>query len=128
MDVNNTNNGFSLASLILGITSIVFICCGGFVFGALGIVFAILSRGANAMSSQAKVGLGLSIGAFVISLIAVPIMLFSYIANTHFASEFQNRFREEFDRSYNETYDDIWEDFDDEYDFFNQYESGFGDT
>ena len=86
MDVNNVNdlqtptpvptNGLATTSLVLGICSIVFICCGGgFVVGALGIIFALLSRGANTMNAQAKVGLGLSIGAFSLSFIIIPIVL-----------------------------------------------------
>lgn len=124
MNSNNTNNGFSLASLILGITSIVFICCGGFVFGSLGIVLAILSREAGPMTSQAKVGLGLSISGLTISLLLVPIAIFSYIPGSSFSNDFQRGFLEEFDRSYNETYDDIWGDFDDDYNnLLDQYEN-----
>ncbi|MDD3338553.1 MAG: DUF4190 domain-containing protein [Lachnospiraceae bacterium] len=62
----------SMVSLILGICSIVLICCGlSMPLGALGIIFAILSRGAGKMDGMSKVGLGLSIGGIVTFFIAM---------------------------------------------------------
>jgi|GEM_PF-3324249 len=56
------NNSMSTAALVLGICSIVFICCGGStITGALGIILALLSRGGGTMDGRAKSGMILSI-------------------------------------------------------------------
>ena len=57
-----TGNGMSIASLVMGILSLVCCCCGyvGIALGALGIIFALLSRQDEPMNTQAKVGLILS--------------------------------------------------------------------
>ena len=78
-DPNSQNNGYhpsaangvSVASLVLGIASIVSLCCGGFgiPIGALGIIFALLSRRGRHMNTQAKVGMGLSIGSLALTAI-----------------------------------------------------------
>ena len=145
MEVNNANNiptqtpvpvqvvpkqdpnGLSLTALILGICSLVFICCGGgIVLGALGIIFALLSRGAGMMNSQAKVGLGLSIGALALSIIIVPIMLVTYAATLFSSPDFKEQFDRAFERSYNKTYNEIYKDLETEYDdAFEQYENEF---
>jgi len=97
------SNGFSITALIMGICSLVFICCGGgFILGSLGIIFAILSRNAGKMNTQAKVGLGLSIAAFALTLIIVPMILMGYATNS-----FINEFQGEFNRQYNEIYDEF---------------------
>lgn len=71
-------NGMATAALVLGICSLVFICCGGsFVFGALGIILALLSRGASEMHGNAKAGLILSIIGFTASIV---IFIFTFIA------------------------------------------------
>jgi Predicted glutathione S-transferase len=143
MEVNNANNiptqtpvpvqvmpkqdpnGLSLTALILGICALVFICCGGgIVLGALGIIFALLSRGAGMMNSQAKVGLGLSIGALALSMIIVPIMLATYAATLFSSSDFKEQFDRALERSYNETYNEIYKDYDDAFD---QYENKYDD-
>ena len=47
----------SMASLILGVISILFLCCGtSFFFAAPGIVLALLSRGNREMDSMARAG------------------------------------------------------------------------
>lgn len=67
------SNGMAAASMTLGIASIVLLCCSGagFPVGALGIIFALLSRQDRRMNTQAKAGLGLSIGGIVLSLLTV---------------------------------------------------------
>lgn len=66
-------NGMAVASMTLGIASVILLCCGGggLPIGALGIIFALLSRQDRHMNTQAKVGLGLSIGGIVLSILAV---------------------------------------------------------
>lgn len=46
-NTDRTSNGLAIVSLVLGIVSIVLSCCvfGGFLFGALALIFALLSRG-----------------------------------------------------------------------------------
>jgi len=52
----------STAAMVLGICSIVFICCGGsIILGTVGIILALLSRGSGTMDGRAKTGLILSI-------------------------------------------------------------------
>ena len=76
------NNGMAMASLILGILSIVMCCCCGFgiILGAIGIVLAILSRGREPMETSAKAGFCLSIGGIVLG-IAVLILAFAMVSN-----------------------------------------------
>lgn len=71
--------GMATASLVLGICSILFTCCGlGMPLAGIGLVLAILSRGRGEMNNSAKIGLGLSVGGFILGLITT-IMGFFYI-------------------------------------------------
>lgn len=82
------NNGFAVAALVMGIMSLLFACCtgiGGVFFGALGIVFAILSKKDEPMATNAKVGLGLSIGGIILGII-IFVSALLYITR----GEFQN--------------------------------------
>lgn len=57
-----TANSMAVASLTMGILSLVFIITGmSFVFGSLGILFALLTRNEKPMCGQAKTGLILSV-------------------------------------------------------------------
>lgn len=108
------SSGFSTAALVMGICSFVLLCCGaGTIFGALGIIFALLSRRSRTMDGTAKVGLGLSIAGTIVSLI-VYIVYFTYIIQSpEFRSIMQN-----YDYYYNNDgyYDDYYDDYDDYYD------------
>lgn len=81
-------NNLALASLIVGILSILLCCCGGFgvILGAVGVVLAILSRGREPMENNAKIGLGLSIGGIVLGIV-VLIMAFAMVGSDEFRSE-----------------------------------------
>ena len=59
------------ASMVLGIISIVSVlCCCPFVFSAIGIVLALLSKGAEEkLRQRAKTGLALSITGIAVSLV-----------------------------------------------------------
>lgn len=61
-------NHMATASLVMGILAVVTCCCYfvAFIFGGLGIIFALLSRTDEKMCGQAKAGLILSIVGFVI--------------------------------------------------------------
>lgn len=77
------SEGMATAALVLGICSIIFACCGGsLLFGSLGIIIALLSRGNSRMASNAKVGLGLSIGGFSLCVIIVFVSVTSFMAST----------------------------------------------
>ena len=69
-----SGNGMSIASLVMGILSLVCCCCGyvGIALGALGIIFALLSRQDEPMNTQAKVGLILAcVGISIILLLVM---------------------------------------------------------
>ena len=82
----------ALASLILGILSVVMCCCGGFgvILGAVGIVLAILSRGREPMETSAKAGLFLSIGGIVLGIV-VLILAFAMVGSNELQSELYRR-------------------------------------
>lgn len=110
-------NGMAVASLVMGILSIVLLCCGfSFVVGSLGIVFALLSRTQSGMDTQAKVGLGLSIGGSVISILSVLFLLVSNDVYKDIRDEYEH-FYQEYDNDYNYDYDYDFDDFDSDHDF-----------
>lgn len=86
------NNTMAMASLVLGILSVLLCCCGGFgiILGAIGIVLAILSRGREPMETSAKAGMGLSIGGIVLGII-VLVMAFAVIGNNEFRYDLYQR-------------------------------------
>ena len=90
------------ASLVMGILSIVLMCCGlSYVFGALGIIFALLSRKDGPMDSQAKIGIGLSIAGSVIGIVIVAFAVTSNLSYyTDFMRQYQNFIYEHDDSGY----------------------------
>ena len=78
------------ASLVMGIISIVSIlCCCPFVFSAIGIVLALISKGAEqTLRPRAKTGLILSITGLVISVVlgifTIAFPIFMYRTNPEF--------------------------------------------
>ena len=72
-----TGNGMSIASLVMGILSLVCCCCGyvGISLGALGIIFALLSRQDEPMNTQAKVGLILACVGIALKVISIILLL-----------------------------------------------------
>lgn len=106
------NNSFITLSLISGITAIVSALSifFPFIFGGLGILFALLSKGNDVqMTGRAKAGLATSILGMVISafiLIASCIIVFSN-------PEGRDLFLEEYNRAYEQQYGTSFEeDFD----------------
>lgn len=86
------SNGMALASLILGILSIVMCCCGGFgvILGAVGIVLAILSRGREPMETNAKAGLCLSIGGIVLGIVVLVLAFVTMSSNSLYRRSLEN--------------------------------------
>lgn len=108
-------NGMSTASLVLGIIAMVLCCCFYFSIplGALGIIFAILSKGSSRqMSGRAKTGLGLSIASVCLSILLVV----GTIATVGLSS-FNQQMRDYMEYYYGDYYDqyDRYDDYDDDY-------------
>lgn len=63
--------GFSTAALVFGVLSIVSaFCCCPYIFSALGIIFALLSKGAEkVLRDKARMGLMLSVIGMVVSVV-----------------------------------------------------------
>jgi len=70
-------NNMATASLVMGIIACVTCCCcyGGFIFGGLSIIFAILSRTERELRGQALAGIILSVIAIMLSIVALIILL-----------------------------------------------------
>lgn len=64
-------DNMATASLVMGILGLVTCCCyyGAFVFGGLGILFALLSRTEEHFRGKAKTGLALSVAGIVLALL-----------------------------------------------------------
>lgn len=107
-------NGMSTASLVMGIISLVLCCCFyvSIPLGALGILFAILSKGKDqTMCGRSKTGLGLSIAGLVLTILLTIGML---VANlTYMGSDGFSRQMKEYMEYYNRGYYDGEEDIDD---------------
>lgn len=101
------SNGFVTAALVMGILSLVFLFSGlSPFFGGLGILFAVLSRkGQGKLQTQTRVGLGLSIGGFVLG-ISIWIGLFFLIPNLVNDPSFQEEFLRQYNAYYNGNYPD----------------------
>ena len=97
------------ASMVLGIISLFSIlCCCPFVFSAIGIVLALLSKGAEeALRPRAKTGLILSIVGLVVSVVligfTVAFPLVMYKTNPEFKKNFDKAIEESLDQ-YEELY------------------------
>lgn len=79
------STGFAVAALVLGILSIATCCCiySALPFGALAILFALLSRGGEMkMNERALAGLGLGIAGLVIA-IAAFVFMFLFTVNSY---------------------------------------------
>ena len=77
MEINKTKHGFAVASLVLGIVSVVLCCCTwvGIVCGIVGLVLSILARKAGNTETICKAGLILSIIGLALSIILLILSL-----------------------------------------------------
>ncbi|MEY8338759.1 hypothetical protein AALB16_12190 [Lachnospiraceae bacterium 62-35] len=75
--MGNERNDMALASMVLGIMSLVGICCcyGGLILGSLAIILGLLSRTDRELSSNAKAGIITGSISLAVSLIAVLVLL-----------------------------------------------------
>ncbi len=95
-------NGYAIASLVLGIVSLVSTCCCSCILpvtAILSIVFAAISKKNEPMSGMAK-------GGMICSIIALALLAISVIAlllNPAYVTEFERAFREGFEAGYSST-------------------------
>lgn len=76
-------NNMATASMVLGIIGIVTVCCcGGFIFGSLGIGFALLSKVDSTFEKRGKIGLITGIIGLVLSVILIIILIVVGIAES----------------------------------------------
>lgn len=111
-------DGFSSAALVLGILSLVLCCCCyvSIPLGALGILFAILSKRGGLMSGRSRAGLGLSIAGLCLTLLMTVSMVLTVLRDDTFWQTLEDT-----QKYYQgEDYDS-----DDLEDFFREYEEYF---
>lgn len=101
-------NGFSIASMVCGIISLVCCCAGlGLPLGALAILFAILAyRKGKSMDSMSISGIATGIFGMIMGLVFIIYVLFSYISVWE-DPYFQREMYESFEEIYGEDYADM---------------------
>ncbi len=75
----STHSGTSIASMVLGILSIVLCCCGplGLILGIVGLILAFVSKHGKPFDSLAMTGLITSCVGIIISVIIILLMFFN---------------------------------------------------
>lgn len=87
------NNGFAIASLVLGIVSLLCSCCCNClipVTATLSIIFAIVSKKGNPMNGMALAGMICSIVSFVLLAFSFAFLML----NPDYVAEFEKAFME----------------------------------
>ena len=96
------SQSLAAASMVMGICSFLFMMSGGFFFfGALGILFALLSRGCGKMSGTAKAGMTGSIAGIVIGMIVYVVLFFS-LFRTNDIQDYLNDYQQFFNTEENQ--------------------------
>lgn len=130
-------NAFTIASFICGICSVA-LCCVGILsipLGALGILFAILSKQKNkSLESMSIAGLIFSIIGLVLGLLMSVFIIAVYLSDPDNRSSFGDEYRNGYwdseydddyydDHHYNDHYDDYYNDYYDDYynDYYDYY-------
>ena len=78
------SNGLATASLILGILALLSMCCMpplSLLFGGLGLILAVLSKGSRTRPVNAKAGMVLSSISIAIVALLIAVILFTFLAN-----------------------------------------------
>lgn len=107
-DREKKNNGIALASMILGIVSLVLMisCCCSPIAIATGIAaivcFAVSPKIAGSRGGKALAGLICGITAIIGSVLLILVFIFNIVLS----DEFQQEFQKEFNESYYEQYDE----------------------
>lgn len=93
MEVNKTKHGFAVASLVLGIVSVVLCCCTwvGIACGIVGLVLAIVARKNGNTETICKAGLILSIIGLALSIILLIVSI--ALAGSPEYQEFINKYK-----------------------------------
>lgn len=101
--------GFATASLVLGIISLFSaFCCCPFIFSALGILFALLSKGAEkVLRDKARTGLLLSIIGMVVSVVLTIFTLVMPFVLIKTNPEYKKLFIEKYEEQLKENEDMI---------------------
>lgn len=103
-------SGFSIASMILGMISIL-LCCTVFFsvpFGALSILFAILTkRKGKAMPSMSLTGITLSCVGIVMSLFLLVYSVFVILTDPELRKAFEDSYEEYYQEFYNYSFEDL---------------------
>ena len=92
-------NGFAVASLVLGIVSLLSVCCCSCILpvtAILSIVFAAVSKKGEPMN-------GMAIGGLVCSIVALVLLVVSVVAlllDPSFMAAFEESFRQGFEAAY----------------------------
>lgn len=103
-------SGFSIASMILGMISILFCCTGIFSlpFGALSILFAILSkRKGKAMPPMSLTGIILACVGIVMGLFMLVYSVFTFLTDPEFRKAFEDSYGEYYQEFYNYGLEDL---------------------
>ena len=103
-------SGFSIASMILGIMSIL-LCCTGFFSvsaGALSILFAVLSkRKGKAMPSMSLTGIILSCVGIVMGIFMLVYSVFAILTDPELRKAFEDSYEEYYQEFYNYGFEDL---------------------
>ena len=93
------SNGYAIASLVLGIVSLLSVCCCSCILpvtAILGIVFAAVSKKGEGMSGMAK-------GGMICSIVALALLALSVVAvllNPAYVADLEQAFRQGFEAGY----------------------------
>lgn len=94
------SQALAAASMVMAICSFLFMLnMGSLFFGSLGVIFALLSRGAGRMSGTAKAGLaGCTIGIIVGICIMYAFLLFNMVSggSTNLLERYYNQYMQEY--------------------------------
>lgn len=123
--VNNNNyhsgsqpNGMATAALVLGILSIISICCiyGSYIFAGIAITLGLLSRGKNKLNTNALIGIILSIIGMVISTVVIVISTVVLLSSYDSMDDFMNDYESYYEEFYGDELPFDYDSFDYDYD------------